>query len=158
MFGAEKNPKEKSFETATVFHGIPQNTHEHKHTLVFLVDKQFPLELIGAVCLELLCCEVFLLLYTDRLPRRKITLGLLKNPQKWSVKESHRLGRKQPESCGINPCERRILSEWVFDQRTVTLHSQISFLCSFCFLAMQLPSGFLYLGNWGWSSPGEDNK
>lgn len=80
MFGAEKNPKEKSFETATMFHGIPQNTNEHKHTLVFLVDKQFPLELIGAVCLELLCCEAFLLLYTDRLPRRKITLGLLKKP------------------------------------------------------------------------------
>lgn len=54
-----KNLKENSFEIATMFHGIPQNTRQHKHTLVFPVwlnvDKQFPLGLIGAVCLKLLC-------------------------------------------------------------------------------------------------------
>lgn len=54
-----KNPKENIFETATMFHGIAL-TYKHKHTLVFPVwqnvDKQFPLGLIGAVCLKLLPC------------------------------------------------------------------------------------------------------
>lgn len=41
------------------------------------MDKQFPFGLITVVCLK----PVIFLLYRDRIPRRKITLRLLRNPQ-----------------------------------------------------------------------------
>lgn len=84
--------------------------------------------------------QTVLLLYRDRLPRRKITPRLVESSM-------NVVGL-------IFVSGEPYLNEFV----TRELFSHLFFLCWRCFLSMQLPSGFLYLGNWGWSSPGEENK
>lgn len=84
--------------------------------------------------------QTVLLLYRDRLPRRKITPRLVESSM-------NVVGL-------IFVSGEPYLNEFV----TRELFSHLIFLCWRCFLSMQLPSGFLYLGNWGWSSPGEENK
>lgn len=84
--------------------------------------------------------QTVLLLYRDRLPRRKITPRLVESSM-------NVVGL-------IFVSGEPYLNEFV----TRELFSHLFFLCWRCFLSMRLPSGLLYLGNWGWSSPGEENK
>lgn len=74
-----------------MFHGIPQNTQTHPCVPSGTnVDKQFPLGLIGAVCLKPLSGWAFLLLYRDKLPRRKITQAVEKpTGAEWEGKAPH---------------------------------------------------------------------
>lgn len=144
-----------------MFHGIPQNTQTHPCVPSGTnVDKQFPLGLIGAVCLKPFFCSIG----TNFLEGKSLP-GWWETHRSllWVGRKNPTLGRKQHKCCGINPCEWRTFSEGVSDQRAAVLFSPTFSLRSLCFLSMQLPLGFLYLGiegealqegwKWAWRAP-----